>query len=200
MRNVLLILGLFAGISSYAADSKETATTTTATTTEVTTTEAVDPSAFGKETNEIVNNRRFSSITEVGASFITSENRFFNVYQAVGVRINPYVFIGEGLGVQAGKNKTFNIQLLTDLRVNVLNKRVTPVFLAQIGLNKVGGDVIYTTKERKMSDTQMNINLGTGILFKATDRAAFTLNGGYSLYTDFNKNQHGGFVKIGYVF
>ena len=43
-------------------------------------------------------------------------------------------------------------------------------------------------------------NIATGILVKALPNAAFTINGGYSLFTDFNKSINGAFVKVGYVF
>ncbi len=44
------------------------------------------------------------------------------------------------------------------------------------------------------------LNAGTGILIKAKPNASFTINGGYTLYSDFKQNIHGGFVKVGYVF
>jgi hypothetical protein len=159
--------------------------------------ETIDPSSFGEDADAIdeeeTQGAQFSAITEAGSAFIYNKT-FFNVYQAVGVRFNPYVFLGGGIGVQVGQNRAYQFQLLTDLRVNVLDKRVTPVFLAQIGYNKVGPETIVNKDNVELNDMHMNINLGTGVLFKATEKASFTLNGGYMLFTDFNKNMHGGFV------
>lgn len=44
------------------------------------------------------------------------------------------------------------------------------------------------------------MNAGAGILIKAREKASFTINGGYSIFTDFDNNLQGGFVRIGYVF
>jgi hypothetical protein len=126
--------------------------------------------------------------------------RFVNVYQVLGGRVNPYLFIGGGIGVQVKNPNAYQFQILADVRVNPLDKRVTPVFMAQIGLNKVGPETLYNKEQKYLGNTQMNVNLGTGILVRALPNAAFTLNGGYSLFTDLKGNIHGAFVKIGYVF
>ena len=135
----------------------------------------------------------------MGASFMYNK-RFVNIYQAVGARINPYLFIGGGVGVQVKNSSTYQFQLLADVRVNAIDKRVSPIFFTQFGLNKVGPETLYTENQKYLNNTQFNLNLGTGILVKALPNAAFTINGGYSLFTDFNKSINGGFVKIGYVF
>ncbi len=161
-----------------------------------------EPSAFGEQTEEEPEENQgaqFSAITEVGAAYIYNQP-FFNVYQAVGVKFNPYVFLGGGVGVQVGQNRAYQFQLLSDLRVNALNKKVSPVFLIQLGYNKLGPETITNKDKVALKDMHMNLNLGTGIYIKAAEKASFTLNGGYTLFTDFNKNMHGGFVKIGYVF
>lgn len=142
--------------------------------------------------------RRFSTITEAGTAFMYSKP-YFNLYQAIGIRINPYLFIGQGVGLQVSDNKLLQIQATADIRAYVLDKRVTPLFLLQAGLNKVS-KAPETTEQNRPGDTQFLMNIGSGVLFKARENASFTLNGGYSLYTDFKNNTHGGFIKIGYVF
>jgi len=210
MKNLLFTIALFAGIASYAADTNtleannatgKTETTTAVTTANAAATEAVgdEPSSFGDEEKQTHWQSGFSSITEIGASFMY-DKRFVNIYQALGKRVNPYLFIGGGLGVQVKNSSTYQFQLLADIRVNPLNKRVTPIFFTQFGLNKVGPETLYNKEQKYLGSTQFNLNLGTGILVKALPNAAFTLNGGYSLFTDFNKNINGAFVKVGYVF
>ncbi len=196
MKNLLLTIGLFAGIATYATDNNTTATTTETVTTAPATTEQ---SSFGDDVEESFWEPGVSSITELGASFMYNQ-RFANIYQAVGGRVNPYLFIGAGIGVQVKNPNAYQFQLLADVRVNPLNKRVTPVFMTQFGLNKVGPETLYNKEQKYLDNTQFNLNLGTGILVRALPNAAFTLNGGYSLFTDFKQNIHGAFVKIGYVF
>ncbi|MFN8236670.1 MAG: hypothetical protein U0T77_00750 [Chitinophagales bacterium] len=142
--------------------------------------------------------RRFSTITEVGTAFVYNKP-YFNLYQAIGIRINPYLFIGQGVGLQVSGNKLLQIQATADIRAYVLDRRVTPIFLLQAGLNKVS-KAPETAEQKRPGDTQFLMNIGSGVLFKARENASFTLNGGYSLFTDFKKNSHGGFIKIGYVF
>lgn len=72
------------------------------------------------------------------------------------------------------------------------------MFVVQAGINKVGNAPETETKQLK--DLQLMLNAGTGILIKAKPNASFTINGGYTLYSDFKQNIHGGFVKVGYVF
>jgi len=207
MKNLLLTIALFAGIATYAADTKSTeaATIVTATTeaskeTTSTSAAATDASSFGEDAEEQeLWPARISSITEIGASFMY-DKRFVNVYQALGKRVNPYLFIGGGIGVQVKNSSTYQFQLLADVRVNALNKRVSPIFFTQFGLNKVGPETLYNNEQKFLGSNQFNLNLGTGILVKALPNAAFTLNGGYSLFTDFNKSINGAFVKVGYVF
>ncbi|MBK9329924.1 MAG: hypothetical protein IPM95_11630 [Sphingobacteriales bacterium] len=142
--------------------------------------------------------RRFSTITEAGTSFVYNKP-YFNVYQAIGIRVNPYLFIGQGVGLQVSDNKMLQIQATADVRAYVLDKRITPLFMLQAGLNKVS-KAPETTEQKRPGDTQFLMNIGSGVLFKARENASFTLNGGYSLFTDFKNNMHGGFIKIGYVF
>ena len=194
MKNLLLTIGLFAGIATYATDNNTIATTTETLTTTPATTEQ---SSFGDDAEETFWEPGVSSITELGASFM---QRFANIYQAVGGRVNPYLFIGAGIGVQVKNPNAYQFQILADVRVNPLDKRVTPVFMTQFGLNKVGPETLYNKEQKYLDNTQFNLNLGTGILVRALPNAAFTLNGGYSLFTDFKQNIHGAFVKIGYVF
>jgi hypothetical protein len=206
MKKLLLTFGLFAGFAAFANDNNaltatntSTANVTSATTIASTETAGDEASSFGENEEEIYWESGFSSVTEVGASFIYNQ-RFANFYQAVGGRINPYLFIGGGVGVQVKSAGNYQFQLLTDIRVNPLNKRVTPIFFTQFGLNKVGPETLYNKEQKYLGNNQFNLNLGTGILVKALPNAAFTLNGGYSLFTDFGKSMHGAFVKIGYVF
>lgn len=218
MKKLLLTIGLFASIATYATDnevektdnvltaSTNTISTTTSSsnsntvTTETNnTTTPNEGSSFGEQDETSFWEPGISSITELGASFMYNQ-KFVNIYQAVGGRINPYLFIGGGVGVQVKNTSTYQFQLLADVRVNALNKRVTPIFMTQFGLNKVGPETLYNKEQKYLGNTQFNLNLGSGILVRALPNAAFTLNGGYSLFTDFNKNIHGAFIKIGYVF
>lgn len=208
-KSILIAATIFASIASYANDNLTTETAATTTTTETaattTTTEAIAatenpaPTSFGEQDDNYYYERRISAITEVGTTFLY-DKAFFNMYQAVGARVNPYLFIGGGLGVQVRANQQYQFQLLADVRANVLDKRVTPIFMMQVGYNRSGAETIYNKEKQSLKPEQLNLNLGTGILVKATDNASFTLNGGYSLFSDFSKNMHGGFVKIGYVF
>ncbi|MCC6516065.1 MAG: hypothetical protein IT275_06880 [Chitinophagales bacterium] len=141
--------------------------------------------------------RRFSAITEVGTAFAGNQ-AYFNLYQAIGMRINPYFFIGQGVGIQVSNNRIYQMHTTADFRAYVLDKKVTPMFIVQAGINKVGNAPETETKQLK--DLQLMMNAGTGILIKAKPNASFTINGGYTLYSDFKQNIHGGFVKVGYVF
>ena len=204
MKKLLLTIGLFTGIAAYASDINAVENTTNTnekiiTSTTVETKVGDEPSSFGNDETTTHWESGISSITEMGASFMYNK-RFVNIYQAVGARINPYLFIGGGVGVQVKNSSTYQFQLLADVRVNAIDKRVSPIFFTQFGLNKVGPETLYTENQKYLNNTQFNLNLGTGILVKALPNAAFTINGGYSLFTDFNKSINGGFVKIGYVF
>lgn len=197
-KSILIAATIFASFTTYANDNltKETGTATTTTVA----TENPAPSSFGEQSEDnSYEVRKISSITEVGTTFLY-DKAFFNVYQAVGANINPYLFIGGGIGVQVRANQQYQFQLLADVRAKVLDKRVTPIFMMQIGYNRAGSETIYNKENQSLKAEQLNLNLGTGILVKATDNASFTLNGGYSLFSDFNKNMNGAFVKIGYVF
>ena len=114
------------------------------------------------------------------------------------MRVNPYFFIGQGFGLQVSNNKLLQIQATADVRAYVLDKKVTPMFTVQAGLNKVSNSPV--DEKQALNDSQFIMNAGTGILVKARENASFTINGGYTIFTDFTNSVHGGFVKIGYVF
>ncbi len=191
------LLAVWVLFSSVAAFAGENATTTAP----ATAVQQALPPAEETNTNieEEVYVRRFSSITEMGSTIAKGQG-YFSVYQAVGFRVNPHVFIGEGIGIQTAPERGIQVQLLTDLRVYALDRKVTPVFLVQAGMNKGGNGTFSQSEKERLGDTQLNINAGAGVMFKARPNAAFTLNGGYSLYSDMNRNLHAAFVKIGYVF
>ncbi len=188
---ILLAATLFIGFASYAEDTTAETPTNNATTTE--TTEA----AIINNDEGYVYERRFSAITEIGTTFAKNQP-YFNIYQVIGVRVNPYFFIGQGFGLQVSNNKLLQIQATADVRAYVLDKKVTPMFTVQAGLNKVSNSPV--DEKQALNDSQFIMNAGTGILVKARENASFTINGGYTIFTDFNKNAHGGFVKVGYVF
>ncbi len=195
-KTVLLAVGLLFGISMYATDNLENTTSTETISTQ--TEENLDVTETTLEdAEEVAPERRFSAITEVG-SVIRKDKSYFSVYQVVGMRINPHVFIGQGLGVQVSKNKVYQLQATLDLRTYVLDKKVTPMFTVQAGINK--SNELMDNESKKLHDIQFLLNAGTGVLIKAKENASFTINGGYALYTDFAKNVHAGFVKVGYVF
>ena len=188
---ILLAATLFIGFASYAEDTTAETPTNNATTTE--TTEA----ATINNDEVYVYERRFSAITEIGTTFAQTQP-YFNIYQVIGVRVNPYFFIGQGFGLQVSNNKLLQIQATADVRAYVLDKKVTPMFTVQAGLNKVSNSPV--DEKQALNDSQFIMNAGTGILVKARENASFTINGGYTIFTDFNNNLHGSFVKIGYVF
>jgi hypothetical protein len=188
---ILLAATVFIGFASYAEDTTAETPTNNATTTE--TTEA----AIINNDEVYVYERRFSAITEIGTTFAQTQP-YFNIYQVIGVRVNPYFFIGQGFGLQVSNNKLLQIQATADVRAYVLDKKVTPMFTVQAGLNKVSNSPV--DEKQALNDSQFIMNAGTGILVKARENASFTINGGYTIFTDFNNNVHGGFVKIGYVF
>lgn len=140
---------------------------------------------------------RFSAITEAGSTFNTSFAHF-NAYQAIGCKVNPYLFIGAGFGIETQATGSIQLQTVADLRYYMLDRRWSPMLVVKAGANRgaefSGGDNSHP------SNTQFVLNVGPGIIFRATDRVAFTLNGGYSLLTDFNRSNKGGFLRIGYIF
>ena len=196
-KSILIAATIFASVAAYANDNAAVETTTPATTVEAT--ENPEASSFGNQSENDVYQRRISSITEVGTTFLY-DKAFFTIYQALGANVNPYLFVGGGIGLQVRANQQYQFQLLGDVRAKVLDKRVTPIFMMQVGYNRTGSETLYNKENKALKPEQLNLNLGTGILVKATDNASFTLNGGYSLFSDFTKNMHGAFVKIGYVF
>lgn len=188
---ILLAATVFIGFASFAEDSTVETPTNIATTTETTEAATIN-------NNEVyVYERRFSAITEIGTTFAQTQP-YFNIYQVIGVRVNPYFFIGQGFGLQVSNNKLLQIQATADLRAYVLDKKVTPMFTVQAGLNKVSNSPV--DEKQTLNDSQFIMNAGTGMLVKVRENASFTINGGYTIFTDFKKNAHGGFVKVGYVF
>lgn len=170
------------------------------TTTAITEHETVLPPAEEETENydEAVATRRFSSITEIGST-VAYGKPYFNIYQAFGMRVNPYFFIGQGVGLQVSNNNLLQLQATIDMRAYVLNEKVTPMFTVQTGINKVSYAPVIENK-KPLNDLQFVMNAGTGILIKAREKASFTINGGYTIFTDFDNNVHGGFVRVGYVF
>ncbi|HNE50683.1 MAG: hypothetical protein U0T31_09530 [Chitinophagales bacterium] len=189
-----LFLAVFAFITVVATAKEPSETTTTET--ETVTTTALNPTANNDEA--YYNERRFSAITEAG-TVLVYHKAYFNIYQVVGVRVNPYFFIGQGVGIQVSNKNMYQFQATVDLRAYALDKRITPMFTVQAGLNKVGNAPIQS-EAKQLNDTQFTTNVGAGILIKAKENASFTINGGYTLFTDFKNSANGGFVKIGYVF
>lgn len=193
MKTTLLTAALvFIGMATYANDTNAE-TTATATSAEVTKTMA--PTTPNDD--DYYYERKFSTITETGIVFSKSQP-FFNLYQVIGARVNPYFFIGQGVGLQVTKNKLVQLQTTVDLRAYVLDKKVTPMFTVQAGVNKVSNANVDETQ--RLNDLQFVMNAGTGILIKARENASFTINGGYTIFTDFKNKINGGFVKVGYVF
>lgn len=196
MKKTLLVTAtLFIGLASFAENNTETTTVSTVNIEK-------EATASGTELNTEVAEayyyeRRFSAITEMGTTLVRTQP-YFNIYQAIGVRVNPHFFIGQGFGLQVSNNKLLQIQATADMRAYVLDKKVTPMFTVQAGLNKVSNSPV--DEKKKLNDTQFTMNAGTGILIKARENASFTINGGYTLFTDFKNNINGGFVKVGYVF
>lgn len=188
-KTILLAATLFIGFASFANDNSVKEPESTVTTTEATTTDGTD--------EEYYYERRFSAITEIGTVFAYGKP-YFNVYQVVGVRVNPYFFVGQGVGLQVSNNKLLQLQATADFRAYVLDRKVTPMFTVQAGVNKVSNAPV--DEKRQLGDLQFTMNAGTGILVKARENASFTVNGGYTIFTDFKNNVHGGFVKVGYVF
>jgi hypothetical protein len=113
---ILLAATVFIGFASYAEDTTAETPTNNATTTE--TTEA----AIINNDEVYVYERRFSAITEIGTTFAQTQP-YFNIYQVIGVRVNPYFFIGQGFGLQVSNNKLLQIQATADVRAYVLDKK-----------------------------------------------------------------------------
>lgn len=196
MKKTLLVAAtLFFGIASFAENNTETTTVSTVNVGKEATASVTELNTEAEE--EYYYERRFSAITEIGAT-IARTQPYFNIYQVIGVRVNPHFFIGQGFGLQVSNNKLLQIQATADMRAYVLDKKVTPMFTLQAGLNKVSNSPV--DEKQKLNDTQFTMNAGTGILIKARENASFTINGGYTIFTDFKNNVNGGFVKIGYVF
>lgn len=196
MKKTLLVAAtLFFGIASFAENNTETTTVSTVNIGKEATASSTEPNTEAEE--EYYYERRFSAITEIGTTFARTQP-YFNIYQVIGVRVNPHFFIGQGFGLQVSNNKLLQIQATADMRAYVLDKKVTPMFTLQAGLNKVSNSPV--DEKKKLNDTQFTMNAGAGILIKARENASFTINGGYTIFTDFKNNVNGGFVKIGYVF
>lgn len=189
-KTIFTVAAIFIGLASFAEENNLNAATNTTASTASTVADSSMEETYYYE-------RRFSAITEIGTVFAYGKP-YFNVYQAVGVRINPYFFIGQGVGLQVSNNKLLQLQATVDMRAYVLDKKVTPMFTVQAGVNKVSNAPV--DEKKQLNDLQFTMNTGTGILVKARENASFTFNGGYTIFTDFKNSTHGGFVKVGYVF
>jgi len=192
-KTIFTVAAICIGLLSYAEENNLNAATNAAMTVLPAETSVADSSAEETYYYE----RRFSAITEIGTVFAYGKP-YFNVYQVVGVRVNPYFFVGQGVGLQVSNNKLLQLQATADFRAYVLDRKVTPMFTVQAGVNKVSNAPV--DEKRQLGDLQFTMNAGTGILVKARENASFTVNGGYTIFTDFKNNVHGGFVKVGYVF
>lgn len=191
MKKTLLTTAIvLTGIALFANDTENETIIT-----EVTNTKDVSTTLDNQEDFYYI--RRFTSITELGTTFAYSKPSF-TMNQVIGVRVNPYFSIGQGFGLQVSSEKLVQLQTTLDMRMYLLDKKITPMFTVQAGLNKVSNAPVGENKNLK--DAQFMLDAGTGLLFKAKENASFTLNGGYTMFTDFNKTINGGFVKIGYVF
>lgn len=187
MKKLLVTLAICTGLSAYANDSLTVVNTQTENNPQ-----SVNENAYTE--------RKISAITETGMTYMFGKPAF-NIYQAVGIKVNPYLFIGEGVGIQIQNTNQWQFQLLTDMRVHALNKWVTPTFTLQAGLNKTGNKNPVNEKTQKiLSENSMSLNAGTGVLFRVKENASFSLTGGYSLISDFKTNFNGGFVKFAYLF
>ncbi|MCB0506916.1 MAG: hypothetical protein R2739_03980 [Chitinophagales bacterium] len=199
-RTVFVALALCLGFTSFAANDNASVSATTNSENQkevsaISENADVEASSFGED--EYVTVRRFSAITEIGTS-VNAGKPYFNIYQVVGMRVNPYFFIGQGAGIQVHNKKDYQIQALVDMRAYVLDKKVTPMFGLQMGINR--STQLSSPESKNLNDIQFALNAGSGILIKARENASFTINGGYNLIMDKDNKQHGGFVKIGYVF
>lgn len=197
MKKLLITtVALFLGITIYAENNiAENPSAITTTSIETALPPAEEEDIVEEDFTEV---RRFSSITEIGSAFVY-DKAYFNIYQAFGMRVNPYFFIGQGLGLQVSNNSLLQLQATLDARAYILDKKVTPMLTMQIGMNKVSYAPVFENKAT-LKDMQFVMNAGAGILIKAREKASFTINGGYSIFTDFDNNLQGGFVRIGYVF
>lgn len=147
---------------------------------------------------EGIHRRGFSSITELGTSFSYGKT-FFTISETWGMRINPYLFVGQGLQLNVTSNKWADFAATANVRVNFTDKKVAPMFTTDFGVNKTNQST-YGNEVMTLKDRQFVMQNGLGIDFRFGPYAALTLNGGYKLLTDFKQSNHGGFVKIGYIF
>ncbi len=141
--------------------------------------------------------RGFSSITEVGTSYVFGQP-FFTVQETWGVRVNPYFFIGQGTAVNLAKNKWLDFAATVETRTNFTKTNVSPQFNLGFGLNKT--NQLSNEGKQILNDRQFVLTAGLGLEFRISPIAGITVNGGYKLLTDFDQNVHGGFVRVGYVF
>jgi opacity protein-like surface antigen len=142
--------------------------------------------------------RGFSSITELGATHIAGKT-FFSISETWGIRINPYVFVGQGMHLNVSNNQCTDLSATIDVRANLLKRNVSPQLLLGMGINKSSRS-IKTNDDVLLSANKFVLNLGAGVEFRISPRAGITLNGGYKLLANQTEKNHGGFVKVGYVF
>lgn len=140
----------------------------------------------------------FSSVTEAGVIHI-GDKTFFTISETWGVRVNPYFFVGQGMHLNINNADRIDLSATVDMRTNFLKKDVSPFFSLGLGINK-SRIPIMTNEDVMMSGNKFVLNVGTGVEFRISPKAGLLLNGGYKLLTNKNIQQHGGFVKVGYVF
>jgi len=114
MKKLLITtVALFLGITIYAENNiAENPSAITTTSIETALPPAEEEDIVEEDFTEV---RRFSSITEIGSAFVY-DKAYFNIYQAFGMRVNPYFFIGQGLGLQVSNNSLLQLQATLDAR------------------------------------------------------------------------------------
>lgn len=144
MKKLLITtVALFLGITIYAENNiAENPSAITTTSIETALPPAEEEDIVEEDFTEV---RRFSSITEIGSAFVY-DKAYFNIYQAFGMRVNPYFFIGQGLGLQVSNNSLLQLQATLDARAYILDKKVTPMLTMQIGMNKVSYAPVFENK------------------------------------------------------
>jgi hypothetical protein len=115
-----------------------------------------------------------------------------------GYLINPYFSIGIGVGVAKHKYSTF-LPIYTDIRINFINKEVTPFFI---------GDFGYGIEVTDRNNGGLFANPSFGVKFFIAPRTALNLSLGYRLqesnydygYSSYKFTDHYLNFKIGAAF
>lgn len=142
--------------------------------------------------------KRFASYTEIGTAHYLGHN-FFTASETWGIKINPYVFVGQGMHLNISSNRWMDISATADVKVTVLDKKISPIFSVGFGLNK-SNQTKYYDEGYNLNSTQFICNVATGIKVAVKENKAVLLNGGYRLLADSENQIHGGFVKVGFTF